>query len=155
MTDENAVEAAFDGSTKAESRSTSSSTTPGSSPQADGGLATADWRRVLDTNLTSAFVVGRAAARRMVPRGRGKVINIGSLTSEWPARPWRPNGGKGRHQDADPRHDGGMGGARHPGNAIGPGYMLTDMNQSLVNDPTFDAWVKGRTPSRRGASQAN
>jgi gluconate 5-dehydrogenase len=34
-------------------------------------------------------------------------------------------------------------------NAIGPGYMLTDMNQALVDNPTFDAWVKGRTPSRR------
>ena len=34
-------------------------------------------------------------------------------------------------------------------NAIGPGYMLTDMNQALVENPTFDAWVKGRTPARR------
>jgi gluconate 5-dehydrogenase len=34
-------------------------------------------------------------------------------------------------------------------NAIGPGYMLTDMNQALIENPAFDAWVKGRTPSRR------
>ena len=34
-------------------------------------------------------------------------------------------------------------------NAIGPGYMLTDMNEALINDPAFDGWVKGRTPSRR------
>ena len=26
-------------------------------------LATADWRRVIETNLTSAFVIGREAAR--------------------------------------------------------------------------------------------
>ena len=26
---------------------------------------------------------------------------------------------------------------------------ITDMNQALVDNPTFDAWVKGRTPSRR------
>ena len=45
-------------------------------------LATEDWRRVIETNLTSAFVIGREAARRMIPRGRGKIINIGSLTSE-------------------------------------------------------------------------
>ena len=44
-------------------------------------LQTADWQRVIDTNLTSAFVIGREAARRMVGRGGGKVINIGSLTS--------------------------------------------------------------------------
>ena len=34
-------------------------------------------------------------------------------------------------------------------NAIGPGYMLTDMNEALVNNPEFDAWVKGRTPAAR------
>src|SRR3712207_8043847 len=38
---------------------------------------------------------------------------------------------------------------RSQANAIGPGYMLTDMNQALVDNPTFDAWVKGRTPSKR------
>jgi gluconate 5-dehydrogenase len=45
-------------------------------------LKLADWQRVIDTNLTSAFLVGREASRRMIPRGRGKIINIGSLTSE-------------------------------------------------------------------------
>ena len=44
-------------------------------------LSTADWQRVIDVNLTSAFVVGREAARRMLPRKQGKIINIGSLTS--------------------------------------------------------------------------
>ncbi len=34
-------------------------------------------------------------------------------------------------------------------NAIGPGYMLTDMNQALVENAAFDAWVKGRTPAKR------
>ena len=45
-------------------------------------LATAEWQRVIDVNLTSAFVVGREAAKRMVGRGYGKIINIGSLTSQ-------------------------------------------------------------------------
>ena len=44
-------------------------------------LDTADWQRVIDTNLTSAFVIGREAAKRMIKRRRGKIINIGSLTS--------------------------------------------------------------------------
>jgi gluconate 5-dehydrogenase len=34
-------------------------------------------------------------------------------------------------------------------NAIGPGYMLTDMNEALVNDAAFNGWVIGRTPARR------
>ena len=33
--------------------------------------------------------------------------------------------------------------------AIGPGYMLTDMNEALTSNPEFDAWVKARTPARR------
>jgi NAD(P)-dependent dehydrogenase (short-subunit alcohol dehydrogenase family) len=46
-------------------------------------LALKDWQRVIDTNLTAAFLVGKAAARRMVARGQGgKILNIGSLTSE-------------------------------------------------------------------------
>ncbi len=27
--------------------------------------------------------------------------------------------------------------------------MLTDMNEALINNPDFDAWVKGRTPAKR------
>src|SRR5690606_11971954 len=34
-------------------------------------------------------------------------------------------------------------------NAIGPGYLLTEMNKALVDNPEFDAWVKARTPQRR------
>jgi len=34
-------------------------------------------------------------------------------------------------------------------NAIGPGYIATEMTAALMNDPKFDAWVKGRTPSGR------
>ena len=46
-------------------------------------LQRVEWQKVIDTNLTSAFLVGREAARRMIKRGLGgKIINVGSLTSE-------------------------------------------------------------------------
>src|SRR6185295_10948006 len=45
-------------------------------------LELADWRRVIDVDLTSAFIVGRAVARGMVERRRGKIVNIGSVQSE-------------------------------------------------------------------------
>ena len=45
-------------------------------------LAGTDRRRVVDTNLIAAFLIGREAARRMIPRGGGKIINIGSVMSE-------------------------------------------------------------------------
>jgi len=114
-------------------------------------LAVAEWKRVLDTNLTSAFLVGREAARRMIARGQGgKIINIGSLTSELARATVAPyTAAKGgikmltRSMAAE--------WAEHniQANAIGPGYMITDMNQALIDNPAFDAWVKGRTPSRR------
>src|SRR5215471_14871098 len=40
-----------------------------------------DWNLVLDTNLRGSFFVAQAVARRMIPRGYGRIINIGSVTS--------------------------------------------------------------------------
>jgi gluconate 5-dehydrogenase len=114
-------------------------------------LSVAEWQRVIDTNLTSAFVVGREAARRMIRRGKGgKIINIGSLTSEVARATVAPyTAAKGgiklltRSMAAEwAEHD-------IQANAIGPGYMMTEMNKALIENPTFDAWVKGRTPARR------
>ena len=42
---------------------------------------TAEWRLVLDTNLTSAFLASRAAYPVMKAQGGGKIINIGSMMS--------------------------------------------------------------------------
>ncbi len=113
-------------------------------------LSTAEWRKVIDTNLTSAFVVGREAGRRMVARGRGKVINIGSLTSELARATVAPytvaKGGIKMLTQAMAAEWAAHG---VQANAIGPGYMLTDMNQALIDNPAFDAWVKGRTPAKR------
>jgi 2-deoxy-D-gluconate 3-dehydrogenase len=44
-------------------------------------LTLAEWRQVLDTNLTSAFLASRAAYPHMKAQGGGKVINIGSMMS--------------------------------------------------------------------------
>ncbi len=113
-------------------------------------LETSDWQRVVDTNLTSAFVIGREAAKRMAARGRGKIINIGSLTSELARATVAPytvtKGGIKMLTKAMAAEWGELG---IQANAIGPGYMVTDMNEALINNPEFDAWVKARTPMRR------
>ena len=114
-------------------------------------LALADWQRVIDVNLTSAFLVGREAARRMIARGRGgKIVNIASLTSEGARATVAPyTAAKGgikmltRAMTAEWAIHGIQ------ANAIGPGYMATEMNTALMNDPKFDAWVKDRTPAQR------
>lgn len=114
-------------------------------------LALADWQRVIDTNLTGAFIVARAAARRMIARGTGgKIINIGSLTSEAARATVAPyTAAKGgikmltRAMAAE--------GARFDiqANAIGPGYIAIDMNAALLQDAAFDAWVKNSNPAQR------
>jgi gluconate 5-dehydrogenase len=111
-----------------------------------------DWRRVVDTNLTGAFVVGRAVARGMVTRGSGKIINICSVQT-WLARPgiaayaatkgglamltrtmcaeWAPYGVQA--------------------NGLAPGYVVTELTRPLVENPEFDAWIRSRTPAGRWA----
>ena len=114
-------------------------------------LELADWQRVIDTNLTAAFLVGREAARRMVARGRGgKIINIGSLTSEAARATVAPYtvakaGIKLLSKSMAAEW------ARHgiQANSIGPGYILTDMNEALVNNKEFDAWVRASNPAGR------
>jgi len=44
-------------------------------------LSVAEWRTVIDTNLTSAFVCSHAAYPHMKKAGRGKIINTGSMMS--------------------------------------------------------------------------
>jgi 2-deoxy-D-gluconate 3-dehydrogenase len=44
-------------------------------------LTAADWRLVLETNLTGAFICSQAAYPHLVRNGGGKVINIGSMLS--------------------------------------------------------------------------
>lgn len=113
-------------------------------------LETSDWQRVLDINLTASFVVGREAAKRMAERGRGKIVNIGSLTSELARATVAPytvaKGGIKMLTKAMAAEWGELG---IQANAIGPGYMVTDMNEALISNPDFDGWVKARTPMRR------
>jgi gluconate 5-dehydrogenase len=113
-------------------------------------LSTADWQRVIDVNLTSAFVVGREAARRMLPRKQGKIINIGSLTSALARATIAPyTAAKGGIKLLTQVMAAEWAEHGIQANAIGPGYMATDMNQALISNPSFDAWVKSRAPARR------
>ena len=110
----------------------------------------ADWHRLLDTNVTSAFLVGREVAKRMLARQSGKIVNICSLQSEV-ARPgiaaYAATKGalkmltKGMCADLGPH---GI-----QVNGIGPGYFATELTTALVGDADFSAWVRTRTPAGR------
>jgi gluconate 5-dehydrogenase len=109
-----------------------------------------DWQHLLACNLTSAFLVARAVAPAMIRAGRGKIVNILSLQSEL-ARPgiapYAASKGalkmltRGMCADWAPL---GL-----CVNAIGPGYIATELTASLQNDPDFDGWVRRRTPAGR------
>ncbi|WP_263770256.1 SDR family oxidoreductase [Propionivibrio soli] len=110
-----------------------------------------DWQRVIDTNLTAAFIVGRAAARRMIARGRGgKIINIGSLTSEAGRATVAPyTAAKGGIKTLSRAMAAEWASFDIQVNSIGPGYILTDMNEALISNAAFDAWVKSSNPAGR------
>lgn len=114
-------------------------------------LALEDWQKVIDTNLTSAFLIGKQVARRMIERGDGgKIVNIGSLTSHLAratVAPYTAAKGGIRLLTCSMAAEWAPHGIQ--ANAIGPGYMLTEMTQPLADDPEFDGWVRKRSPSGR------
>jgi gluconate 5-dehydrogenase len=114
-------------------------------------LALEDWHRVINTNLTAAFIVGRAAARRMIARqSGGKIINIGSLTSEAARATVAPyTVAKGGIKMLSKAMAAEWAQFDIQANSIGPGYILTDMNEALVKNVAFDAWVKSSNPAQR------
>ncbi len=112
-----------------------------------------NFERVLHTNLTSAFLVGRTVAAGMVGRGHGKIVNICSVQT-WLARPGiaayaASKGGLAmltRGMCAE------WAGSGLTVNGLAPGYVVTELTRPLVDDPAFDSWIRGRTPAGRWAS---
>ena len=115
------------------------------------GFPLEDWELVQRVNVTAVFELSRAFARERIASSKGgKIVNIASLASEV-ARPtiaayaaskgaikqltkalaveWAPHGINV--------------------NAIGPGYIATEMTKPLIDDERFDCWIKQRTPLGR------
>ena len=108
------------------------------------------WSALMRTNIDTAFFVGQAVARRMIPRGRGKIINIASVQSEL-ARPgiapYTATKGAIKQLTKGMCTDWARYGLQV--NAIAPGYFRTELNQALVEDPIFSEWLAKRTPAGR------
>jgi gluconate 5-dehydrogenase len=112
-----------------------------------------DWDRVLQTNLTSAFLVSRAVAAGMVTRGHGKIVNICSVQT-WLARPGIAAYAASKAGLAALTRGMCAEWAGHGlnVNALAPGYVVTELTRALVDDPAFDSWIRGRTPAGRWAT---
>ena len=115
--------------------------------------ATADFRKVIETNLISQFVVSREVGRHMLTRKYGRIVNISSVL-----------GVVGRASVA------GYVSAKHgligltknlaaefgphvTANAIAPGYIRTELNVPLQQNKDFNAMLESRTAVARWGKQ--
>jgi gluconate 5-dehydrogenase len=108
------------------------------------------WHLITTTNIDSVFLVGRAVAQRMIPRGRGKIINVCSVQSELGRpgiAPYAATKGAVKMLTKGMAIDLGKHGIQV--NGLGPGYFKTELTQALVADAAFSTWLAGRTPAGR------
>ncbi len=100
------------------------------------------FERLLRTNISSVFNVGQAAARHMIKRGAGKIINIASVQTAL-ARPsiapYTATKGAVGNLTKGMATDWAKYGLQC--NAIAPGYFDTPLNAALVADADFSAWL--------------
>jgi gluconate 5-dehydrogenase len=108
------------------------------------------WRELMKTNLDSVFFVGQTVARAMIPRQRGRIVNICSVQSELGRpgiAPYTASKGAVKMLTKGMAIDWGKHGIRV--NGLGPGYFRTPLNKALVEDEKFSTWLAGRTPLGR------
>ena len=119
-------------------------------------MSAADWRAVIDVDLTAPFICAKAVLPGMIAKGHGKIINICSMMSEL-----------GRETvSAYAAAKGGLkmltrnicseyGGANIQCNGIGPGYIATPQTAPLRerqpddNRHPFDQFIVAKTPAAR------
>ncbi|QSE91179.1 SDR family oxidoreductase [Rhodococcus pseudokoreensis] len=109
-----------------------------------------DWNRVLTTDLTSAFLVGREVARFQIGRGSGKIVNVCSVQSDLARPTIAPyTAAKGGLRNLTRAMTAEWARSGLQINGLAPGYIHTEMTQALVDDAEFDAWLRGRAPAGR------
>jgi len=110
-----------------------------------------EWRMLIDTNLTSAFLCSKAVHAPMAAAGRGKIVNIGSMTSIFGASFAAPysasKGGIVQFTKAT-----AVAWARDniQVNAVLPGWIDTELTQQARKDVEgLNERVVARTPAGR------
>jgi NAD(P)-dependent dehydrogenase (short-subunit alcohol dehydrogenase family) len=109
-----------------------------------------DWNLILETNLRGPFFVAQAAAKYMIPRGYGRIVNIGSVTSVQGSAGLGPYGasrGGIRQLTMSLAADWGPDGVTV--NCLAPGWFKTKQNAVLYDDAEWVEYLKERIPLRR------
>jgi gluconate 5-dehydrogenase len=109
-----------------------------------------DWNLVLDTNLRGSFFVAQQVARRMIPHGYGRIINIGSVTSVFGYAGLAPYGasrGGVRQLTMSLADDWGRHGITV--NCLAPGWFHTAQNDVLYQNRKWVDYLVDRIPVKR------
>ncbi|MDQ8192128.1 SDR family NAD(P)-dependent oxidoreductase [Roseibacillus persicicus] len=109
-----------------------------------------DWNLILETNLRGVFFVAQACARRMVERGYGRVINIGSVTcvnGYAGLAPYGASRGGTKQLTMSLADDWGPHGITV--NCLAPGWFKTAQNKVMYEDEGWVDYLTDRIPLKR------
>jgi gluconate 5-dehydrogenase len=107
-----------------------------------------NWHKLMSVNLTAVFALSQAVARFMIPRRRGKIINICSANSEV-ARPiiGPYSASKGAIKMLTKAMAVEWAQYNIQANGLGPGYFLTELTKPIAANPEYDQAIRARTPA--------
>ncbi|MEC7974158.1 MAG: glucose 1-dehydrogenase [Pseudomonadota bacterium] len=120
-------------------------------------LSEEEWRQVLDTNLTSAFLCSKACYPEMKKAGGGKILNNGSMLSLF-GSPWGSAYGssKGGIMQMTKSHATSWADDNIQVNCYLPGWINTDLTLQAREDvPGLHEKVLARTPAGRWGEPAD
>ncbi|MGD0870260.1 MAG: glucose 1-dehydrogenase [Bryobacteraceae bacterium] len=116
-------------------------------------VAWEDWNLILETNLRGTFFVAQAMARKMIPRGYGRIINIGSVTSVFGyagLAPYCASRGGVKQLTMSLADDWGRHGITV--NCLAPGWFQTAQNRVLYENQEWVDYLCERIPLKRPGS---
>ncbi len=114
-------------------------------------MTAAEWRQVIDIDLTGPFIVAKAVLPDMIEKGHGKIINIASLMSELGRETVSAYAAaKGGLKMLTKNIAAEYGEHNIQCNAIGPGYIETPQTAPLrVEGHPFNNFIIDKTPAAR------
>lgn len=119
------------------------------SPSVDMSLD--EWKRVIDVNLTGVFLCARTAAREMIKKKYGKIVNIASIYGAvgdiYPTAPYYASKGAVINLTRSLAIEWAP--YRINVNAIAPGFFPSEMTQSVFQDERALKYILSRTPLGR------